>query len=154
MVPSPHPKQPYLPHLPSHSPLLALGQPRRRRRHIHEIVMSGRARASEDLWQEVINGVLKGVLGWGTEIEDDVIRRGDGGLGGLVRFVDYFVTERGVPEALFEGKHTHRQASHTCRRQPFHLANPDYPSRLRHAKFHPTHSVARMFRCSRQHPTL
>ncbi|KAF5325601.1 hypothetical protein D9611_000599 [Ephemerocybe angulata] len=58
---------------------------------------------SEDLWQEVINGMLKSVLGWGTEIGEDVIRRGSGVIG-LVRFVEYFVVEQGVPEALFEGK--------------------------------------------------
>ncbi|KAF6752442.1 hypothetical protein DFP72DRAFT_1047213 [Ephemerocybe angulata] len=60
---------------------------------------------SEELWQEVINGVLKGVLGWNTDLPvDDVIRRGKHGVGGLAEFVEYFVIQRNVPEALFEGK--------------------------------------------------
>lgn len=61
--------------------------------------------ASVDLWQEVLNDLLKHALGWGTERPvRDVIRRGQLGVEGLVWLVDYFVGERGVAESLFEGK--------------------------------------------------
>ncbi len=61
--------------------------------------------ASEDLWEEVLNPFLKGVLGWGADEEiDQAIRRGPLGFSGLVDFVGYFTETRGVDEALFEGK--------------------------------------------------
>ncbi|TEB21892.1 hypothetical protein FA13DRAFT_1642094 [Coprinellus micaceus] len=63
---------------------------------------------STDLWEEVLNGMLKGALGWGDELDlTTVIRRGQYGIDGLVHFVDYFVTERGVDEMMFEGKLKH-----------------------------------------------
>jgi hypothetical protein len=59
----------------------------------------------EDLWEEVINGLLKQSLGWGKETDiKSVVRRGPRGVEGLVKFVEYFVESRGVDEALFEGK--------------------------------------------------
>jgi len=60
---------------------------------------------ADDLWETMLNCVLKSALGWGTDGNmDEVIRRGKWGLDGLVKFATYFVNERGVSEALFEGK--------------------------------------------------
>lgn len=60
---------------------------------------------SGELWEEVINNVLKSIFGWGMEGNmDEIIRRGRKGLDGLSEFVKYFVVKRGVDEALFEGK--------------------------------------------------
>lgn len=56
----------------------------------------------EGLWQEVINPLLKKALGWGV-FDKDLIRRG-AGMNGIVDFVRYFVCERKVGVALFEGK--------------------------------------------------
>lgn len=59
----------------------------------------------DDLWEEVLNKVLKSALGWGEEENmDDVIRRGRNGMDGLMNFVKYFVVKRGVQMSLFEGK--------------------------------------------------
>ena len=59
----------------------------------------------EGLWEEVINRVLKDALSWGMEREmSTIIRRGRNGMGGLHAFVEYFVRQRGVDPALFEGK--------------------------------------------------
>ncbi|TEB18295.1 hypothetical protein FA13DRAFT_1649397, partial [Coprinellus micaceus] len=61
--------------------------------------------ASVDLWQVVLNDLLKNTLGWGMERPvKDVLRRGRFGVEGLVWLVDYFVGERGVAACLFEGK--------------------------------------------------
>lgn len=61
--------------------------------------------ASEDLWEEVLNTTMKAGLGWGTELNaGGLIQRGEWGMDGLLRFVEYFVTTRGVPVGLFEGK--------------------------------------------------
>ncbi|PPR03132.1 hypothetical protein CVT24_008485 [Panaeolus cyanescens] len=60
---------------------------------------------SNELWEGVLNSVMKTGLGWG--VPDDwrqVIRRGQYGIDGLVAFVEYFCTVRGVDIALFEGK--------------------------------------------------
>ena len=60
---------------------------------------------ADDLWEEVLNKVLKSALGWGEEENmDDVIRRGRKGLDGLTNFVKFFVVKRGVQMSLFEGK--------------------------------------------------
>lgn len=59
----------------------------------------------EELWQSHVNPLLKGLLGWSTDLDAGaVIRRGVHGVGGLVGVVDFFIVERGVPESLFEGK--------------------------------------------------
>lgn len=64
--------------------------------------------ASEDLWEELLNPVLKAALGWGVETSlDAVVRRGRFGFPGLVKFVEYFTETRGVDVALFEGKLSH-----------------------------------------------
>ncbi|KAF8173643.1 hypothetical protein BJ912DRAFT_931873 [Pholiota molesta] len=62
---------------------------------------------ADELWENVLNQLLKSVFGWGAPTEKDlqsVIRRGRKGLDGLYSFVRYFVVKRGVSEALFEGK--------------------------------------------------
>ncbi|KAF8800419.1 hypothetical protein BYT27DRAFT_7117723, partial [Phlegmacium glaucopus] len=60
---------------------------------------------ADDLWETGLSKVLKATLGWGTEGDmDQIIRRGKWGLDGLVRFVAYFVEDRGVNEELFKGK--------------------------------------------------
>jgi len=60
---------------------------------------------SEDLWEEILNPVMKGILGWGDEVDAaSVVRRGERGMSALFRFVRYFILQRGVDERLFEGK--------------------------------------------------
>jgi hypothetical protein len=60
---------------------------------------------SSELWEEIVNNVLKSTFGWGMEGNmDDIIRRGRKGLDGLANFAKYFIVKRGVDEALFEGK--------------------------------------------------
>lgn len=57
----------------------------------------------DELWEEVLNGMLKRQLGWGV-VADDVIRRGEKGLDGLLQFIEYFILERSVNANLLEGK--------------------------------------------------
>lgn len=60
---------------------------------------------SGELWEEVVNKILKLAFGWGVEGNmDSIIRRGRKGLDGLADFVKYFIVKQGVNEALFEGK--------------------------------------------------
>lgn len=60
---------------------------------------------ADELWEEIINPFLKGVLGWGREMDaNKVLRRGKHGVDGVLQFMRYFVEVRGVSEALFEGK--------------------------------------------------
>ena len=60
---------------------------------------------ADNLWEEVLNKVLKSALGWGEEENmDDVIQRGRKGLDGLTNFVNFFVVKCGVQMSLFEGK--------------------------------------------------
>ena len=62
----------------------------------------------DDLWEEVLNKVLKSALGWGDkENMENLIQRGKKGLDGLANFVKHFVVKRGVQVALFEGKLAH-----------------------------------------------
>ncbi len=66
----------------------------------------------DGLWEEVLNPLLKSRLGWGMEGNmDDIIRSGKKGVEGLVTFVKYFIEERGVSDALFEGKLTYLLSS-------------------------------------------
>jgi hypothetical protein len=62
----------------------------------------------EAIWEAGLNKALKDGLGWGDGQTDwdIVIRRGSWGVDGLVKLVEYFVGQRGVPESLFEGKLT------------------------------------------------
>jgi len=63
---------------------------------------------ADELWEKMLNSVLKSTLGWGTEGNmDEIIRRGRWGLDGLVNFATYFVEQWGVSEGLFEGKLTY-----------------------------------------------
>lgn len=58
-----------------------------------------------DLWEEVLNGLMKEALGWGpTASMEGMMKRGIWGLDGLADFVEYFVEKRGVDIVLFEGK--------------------------------------------------
>jgi hypothetical protein len=60
---------------------------------------------SSELWERLLNDKMKAVFGWGTDTHPgSIIRRGELGMEGFVRFVEYFVVERGVEEPLFEGK--------------------------------------------------
>lgn len=64
--------------------------------------------SNEELWEEVLNPLLKTILGWGTGL--DVAAVVDGkcdGLMGVAPFVEYFVQRRRVSEGLFEGKLAH-----------------------------------------------
>jgi len=61
--------------------------------------------AADELWEVVLNNILKSMLGWGTEGNmDEIIRHGKWGLDGLVKFVTYFVEEQGMNAVLFEAK--------------------------------------------------
>lgn len=60
---------------------------------------------SGELWEEVVNKILKSAFGWGVEGNmDNIICRGRKGLDGLADFAKYFIVKQGVNEALFEGK--------------------------------------------------
>lgn len=64
--------------------------------------------SADELWEEVLNSVMKNGLGWGTTFDVPSLLETSGhGMLGLTRFVEYFIVERGVSEALFEGKLTH-----------------------------------------------
>lgn len=64
--------------------------------------------SDEDLWEEVLNPLLKGVLGWGTSLEVEAVVRGKrDGLMGLAPFIEYYVQRRRVNEGLLEGKLAH-----------------------------------------------
>jgi hypothetical protein len=60
---------------------------------------------ANDLWEVVINGFLKEHLGWGEQVDMvELIRRGEQGMDGVLRFAKYFIEKRGVSVDLFEGK--------------------------------------------------
>ena len=64
--------------------------------------------SADELWEEVLNSLMKNALGWGTTLDVPSLVETDGqGVMGLARFVEYFVVERGVSEVLFEGKLNH-----------------------------------------------
>lgn len=66
----------------------------------------------DGLWEEVLNPLLKSRLGWGMEGNmEDIIRSGKKGVEGLATFVKYFIEERGVSDASFEGKLTYLLSS-------------------------------------------
>jgi hypothetical protein len=63
---------------------------------------------ANDLWEVVINGFLKEHLGWGKQVDMvELIRRGEQGMDGVLRFAKYFIEKRGVSVDLFEGKLSH-----------------------------------------------
>ena len=52
---------------------------------------------ADELWEMGLNNALKSVFGWGSEQNmDDIIWCGKWGLDGLVKFVTYFIEERGM----------------------------------------------------------
>ena len=53
-----------------------------------------------------MNGFLKSVLGWGSDERalSAMIRQGEKGVAGILKFAKYFVEVRGVDERLFVGK--------------------------------------------------
>ncbi|GLB44007.1 hypothetical protein LshimejAT787_1501910 [Lyophyllum shimeji] len=62
----------------------------------------------DDIWQGMMNATLKRVFGWQTEVDlTTVIKRGPLGMDGFVRFIEYYIVDRGVPAALLEGKLEH-----------------------------------------------
>jgi len=59
----------------------------------------------EDLWEERLNGFMKEHLGWGAEDNvTDLVRQGEMGMDGVLKFTRYFVEKQGVNASLFEGK--------------------------------------------------
>ncbi|KJA25396.1 hypothetical protein HYPSUDRAFT_53262 [Hypholoma sublateritium FD-334 SS-4] len=75
---------------------------------LHHLIAEGFDEPSldtDELWETVLNQVLKSALGWGKEGDmDTVIRQGKKGLDGLANFVRHYIIKRGVSEGLFEGK--------------------------------------------------
>lgn len=66
------------------------------------------AMGPDELWEELLNAKLKAHLGWGAELSGaELVRQGSLGIFGLLEFVEYFIVERGVSAALFEGKLNH-----------------------------------------------
>lgn len=75
---------------------------------VDPVAFDNQSISADDLWEEVINGMMKNGLGWGTELDvPSLLNTNGSGLMGLVRFVEYFVVKRKVDEGLFEGKLTH-----------------------------------------------
>ena len=65
------------------------------------------AEPGEDDWA-IVNGMLKTAFGWG-EAEmaaaiPEMLNKGDQGLDGFIRFMTFFIMERGLEGALFETK--------------------------------------------------
>ncbi|EDR06728.1 uncharacterized protein LACBIDRAFT_328441 [Laccaria bicolor S238N-H82] len=51
---------------------------------------------AEELWEVKLNGLLKAVLGWGVDQSmDGMIQRGQKGVDGLAKFVEYFIMKHG-----------------------------------------------------------
>ena len=62
----------------------------------------------DELWETMLNSVLKSMLGWGTEGNmDEIIHHGRWGVDGLVNFATYFVEQHGMSGGLFKGKLTY-----------------------------------------------
>ncbi|KAG6886090.1 hypothetical protein C0992_004688, partial [Termitomyces sp. T32_za158] len=62
----------------------------------------------EDIWELMLNPMLKNHFGWGKTMDmTNVIRQGPLGMDGFISFIQYFVTQRGVPVALVEQKLEH-----------------------------------------------
>jgi hypothetical protein len=60
---------------------------------------------SDELWEDVLNLVMKSILGWGNELNAaSLVQRGEKRMLGIYRFVKYFTVQQGVDESLFEGK--------------------------------------------------
>ncbi|KAH6885601.1 hypothetical protein BKA70DRAFT_1377423 [Coprinopsis sp. MPI-PUGE-AT-0042] len=62
---------------------------------------------SIEIWEHWLNKFMKEHLGWAGDVDSSaIIRRGEKGVTGLLRFVEYFVIKREVDASLFEGKLT------------------------------------------------
>ncbi|KAG6822744.1 hypothetical protein H0H92_012734, partial [Tricholoma furcatifolium] len=62
----------------------------------------------EEIWEEMLNQALKNCLGYGKSHDlTNIIKRGALGMNGFIRFIEYFVLQRAVPEALVEQKLEH-----------------------------------------------
>ncbi|KAG6846857.1 hypothetical protein H0H93_011397 [Arthromyces matolae] len=60
---------------------------------------------NNNLWEDVVNGTLKSVLGWGDELDlTAIIKRGPLGMDGFVDYIAYFVLEVDVDLTLVEAK--------------------------------------------------
>lgn len=70
-------------------------------------ILADPAMGPDELWEDLLNGMLKRQLGWGAVTDTtNLVRRGKKGLGGLLDFVKYYILERNVSASLFEGKLT------------------------------------------------
>jgi hypothetical protein len=68
-------------------------------------LLAGTTKNGNDLWEDTLNSFLKDALGWGGEEDmEGMVCHGERGMEGIMHFVRYFIDERGVSEALFEGK--------------------------------------------------
>lgn len=68
-------------------------------------LLAGTTKNGDDLWEDTLNSFLKDALGWGGEEDmEGMVCHGERGMEGIMHFVRYFIDERGVSEALFEGK--------------------------------------------------
>ena len=65
------------------------------------------AKPGEDDWM-ILNQMMKSAFGWGeaemVEVIPQLLNRGQYGLDGFIRFMTFFVCERGLEGALFETK--------------------------------------------------
>lgn len=67
---------------------------------------------ADELWEELLNGMMKSAFGWGNEGKmEDIIQQGRKGLDGLLNFVKHFIVKHGVSKVLFEGKLTNLMAA-------------------------------------------
>jgi hypothetical protein len=61
-------------------------------------------------WEDLLNPMMKRAFGWGDEEVNisarEMLHRGQYGLDGFIKFVDYFVTRRGLMGGLIESKTT------------------------------------------------
>lgn len=74
---------------------------------------------NDEIWEEVLNPLLKGILGWGTSLDVEAVVKGPReGLMGIPAFIEYFVQRRGVSEGLFEGKLSHLMAGMAGMQRP------------------------------------
>jgi hypothetical protein len=71
-------------------------------------LLAGTTKNGDDLWEDTLNSFLKEALGWGGEEDMEVlVCHGEKGMDGIMNLVRYFINERGVSEALYEGKLNH-----------------------------------------------
>lgn len=61
---------------------------------------------SDEVWEQTLHPLLTNALGWKKTMEEaaQLVRRGEKGVEGLWRFLNYFVSRRGLQGGLLEGK--------------------------------------------------